>query len=320
MNMKTLKTVAIIIIQILIIFSDLKASDNDEEIINWHAYHWLSVEDYGNLNNPRGIICTNVLVEGISSLKCFQISLDIQYSYIYDDGMDILLWRNPGLENQMLNLQAAGKSRTKVLQEANISIDNNNIGFADLRVINRQNDSEDAEVSGFLGYEFFSSTNKILLLDQPGARWAITEKIPESWNDRAHFTSMNATPNHLSIQVTANDRRLNLAFDPSPKPALILYRNRDYRRVVSKVNATDSLIYYPPRIRENLKLAGKAPAADIYFGRYKLKNHDVYLMPEREHRRGKRNGLITMPFFEDYIVIIDFKNNRFGIIPPAFAD
>lgn len=62
-------------------------------------------------------------------------------------------------------------------------------------------------------------------------------------------------------------------------------------------------------------LGGKEPQADLYFGPYKLKNHNVYLMPEKKHRLGKDRGLITHPFFEDYYLILDFRNNRFGIMP-----
>ena len=70
-------------------------------------------------------------------------------------------------------------------------------------------------------------------------------------------------------------------------------------------------------MRKDLKLAGKEPANDIHFEPYKLKSHAFDLMQDREHRRVDSNGLIIMPFFEDSVLIIDFKDNRFGIIPPS---
>jgi len=105
-----------------------------------------------------------------------------------------------------------------------------------------------------------------------------------------------------------------------PTPALVLYRNRDFRRMASDNSVADSLKYYLPQSHNHIMLEGKRPKQDIFFGPYKLKSHNVYLMPEREHRLGDDDGLISQAFFEDYILILDFKTNRLGIVPPSVAN
>ena len=131
---------------------------------------------------------------------------------------------------------------------------------------------------------------------------------------------MQASPSFLGLRIRANGKSIRLSFDGESTPALVLYRNRDFGNIASERSVPDSLRYFYPQSNRYIMLEGRAPKADLYFGPYKLKSHNVYLMPERDRRLGSDRGLITQPFFQDYILIIDFKNDRFGIVTPTVLD
>ncbi len=320
--MKSLLKTILLVILIVLPFLNIQSkeikdkNDKDHKIkaIAWHDFEWLPEEDYGSYETPHGILRFNPGIEGLTG-KGFQLSLDVRDSYIYETGLDFLLWRKPGIEEKIIDLQAAGQARTRELQEAEISLNNNFLGYLNLRVIEERSMPEEVDIEGFIGHGFFRTLRKILVIDYPGTRLTVIDTLPDKWKEKAHLIDMESSIHYLSLDLTANGRRITLGFDPTSKPGLILYRNRHFRRIASEEHSHNTLRYYSPGRYESLMIEGKTPQSDIYFGPYKLRSHDIYLMDERGHRRGYDNGLITQPFFLDYIMIIDYKNNQFGILP-----
>ncbi len=293
-------------------------SDGDDvaEDITWYAFEWLPSDEFGGLYNPRAIMYFKPSIESVSGLMGFQISLEIRDNYIYETAYNSLIWRRPSVADKVLSLHAAGTTRTRVLQDVEITYDEELIGYTDFKLIDSREEPDDLEISGFIGYDFFKSMNKILVIDHPSSRFACLERLPEEWEEKAHFVRMNSSPNFTRLRVQTNDRSISLSFDGMPVPALVLYRYRDYRHIVSNEPAADSLKYHLAGSRSHIMLDGRRPEKELYFGPYKLKSHDVYLMSEREHRISNNRGLISQTFFEDYILIIDFKEDRLGIVPP----
>ncbi len=293
------------------------SGNNDSTGITWYDFEWLPSDEFGGLLNSRAIMYFRPSIESVSGLRGFQISLEIRDNYIYESAYNSLIWRRPGVADKVLSLHAAGTTRTRVLQDAEITFDEELIGYANFRLIDSYEEPDDLEISGFIGYDFFKSMNTILVIDHPSSRFACLESLPEEWEEKAHFVRMNSSPNFTRLWIRINDRRINLSFDGMPVPALVLYSQRDYRRITSGEPAADSLKYHLPGSRRHLMLDGRKPEKDIFFGPYKLKSHNVYLMSEREHRISNNRGLISQAFFEDYILILDFKKNRLGIVPPS---
>ncbi|GEM_PF-5252792 len=297
---------------------DLK--DEKETEISWFSFEWLPAPVYSNLENPKGIMRFSPTVDGVSGMQGFRLSIELKENYIYESALENLIWRKPDLENNILSFRSAGRTKTRVLEDVELAFGNEIRDYTDFEVISNNSEPKNSEISGFIGHGFFKSRNKILVIDYPGTRFTELSKLPEKWEEKAHFTEMESSPHFLSLNLRANNSRIRLSFDHEPIPALTLYRKWDFRRIASDVNVTDSLRYFHPQNNSYKMLGGKEPQRDIYFGPYKLKSHNVYLMPERRQRIGSDNGLITQPFFEDYVLILDFKNKRFGIMPPHYID
>ncbi len=296
--------------------SEEPEQENDgSEKITWYSFEWLPSESH--LQNPRAIMRFDPVIEGLSGFKGFQLCLDVADSYIYESAFENILWRKPELEKKILRLHSAGRTQTRVFEEAEVSINDELIGYNDFQVIDSRNEPEDINLSGFFGYKFFQSIEKILIIDHRGSRFALLDELPEAWESEAHLVRMRFSPSFLGLRLRTNGRRISLSFDGEPNPALVLYRNRDFRRIASDKSVQDSLRYYYPPKNLHLMLGGKEPEQDLYFGPYKLKSHNVYHMPKRDYRLGNDQGLITQSFFEDYVLIVDYKNERFGIVPPA---
>ena len=297
-----------------------KDNDSNEEYIpSWYSFEWLASDGYSGLENPRSIMRVSFEIGGVS-IQGFQICLDVRENYIYESFFDDLLWRKPGFEDNVISLHAAGRTKTRLLEEVEVAIDGKTLGYTDFNVIEGFNEPEDLEISGFIGYDFFRATRTIVAIDHKSSQVAFMDKFPEKWKEKSHFVDMNLPPSFLSLRVRANRSRISLSFDGEPTPALILYRRWDFRRVASDESVKDSLKYPLPHSDEYMMLEGYKPQRDLYFGPYKLKSHNVYRMPEREHRLGSGDGLITQAFFEDYILILDYKNGKFGIVPPSVLE
>lgn len=289
---------------------------NKETEITWYPFEWLPSDSDNKLENPHAIIRFNPTIEGVPGLRGFQMCLDIADTYIYESAFESLLWRKPDLDKKVLRLHAAGRTQTRVLEDVEIVLGGDLLGYNDIKVIDSRNEPEDINISGFFGYNFFRSIEKIVVVDYGRSRFALLDNIPDEWQGKAHMVSMQTSPSFMSLSIRANSRRIRLSFDMEPNPALVLYRNRDFKRIASEGVVKDSLRYFIPHENRYIMLEGKPPKVDLYFGPYKLKSHNVYLMDEKDHRIGGDRGLITPAFFEDYILIVDFKNDRFGIMPP----
>ena len=294
--------------------------EGDDQTITWYPFEWLPADSHSNLANPHAIMRIHPAIEGLPGLKGFQLCLDVADSYIYESAYNNLIWRKPGLEKKTFRYHAAGRTQTRILKDAEILLKNDLIGYNEFTVIDSRNEPEDAAVSGFIGYNFFRSIKKIVVIDHPGSRFALLDELPDKWKSKAHLVRMQTSPSFISLRLRAGSSRIRLSFDGESIPALVLYRNRDFRQIASENSVPDSLRYFYPQSNRHKMLGGKSPKTDIYFGPYKLKSHNVYFMSERSRRLGNDNGLISQPFFEDYILIVDFKNDRFGIVPPSVLD
>ncbi len=297
-----------------------QASEEEEKEITWYAFDWLPSASHSNLVNTQAIMRIHPAIENVPGFKGFQLCIDVADSYLYESAFNSLLWRKPGVEDKIIRLQAAGRTQTSVIEQAEVTLDGDLIGYDDFRVIDSRSEPEDAEISGFLGYNFLRAIKKILVIDHQNNRFALLDELPEKWEKEAHLVVMQASPSFLGLRIRANGKRIRLSFDGESTPALVLYRNRDFRNIASERSVPDSLRYFYPQSNRHIMLEGRAPKTDLYFGPYKLKSHNVYLMPERDRRLGSDRGLITQPFFQDYILIIDFKNDRFGIVTPSVLD
>ena len=292
----------------------------DDYTPSWYSFDWLASDGYSGLENPRSIMRVSFEIGGIGSSRGFQLCLDVRENYIYESYFDDLLWRKPGFEDNVISLQGAGRTRRRVLEEAGLTIRGDTLGHADFNVIEGFNEPENVEVSGFIGYDFFRATRKIVAIDHKSSQVAFMDKLPEKWKEKAHLIDMGSSPSFLSLRVRANRSRISLSFDGEPTPALILYRRWDFQRLALNESVEDSLKYSFPRSDEHMMLGGYKPQRDLYFGPYKLKSHNVYRMPEKDHRIGGEDGLISQAFFEDYILILDYRRGNFGIVPPSVLD
>ncbi len=292
-------------------------TEGQADNIIWHHFTWLPCCEYSNLEVPRGIMMfDNVVIEEIDRLGGFQLSIDVKDNYMFENTLENIFWRKPDLQENIHKYRTAGTTSRRVFKNVAFSIGSQWVSHANFNILKQP--PEESRINGFIGYGTFKARRKVLAIDFPNTRFAVLDEFPKEWEDDAHMVDMAPSPSFTTVPINADGRRINLAFDGEPLPALTLYKWLDYRLIASEQKSEESLRYLNPYsvTDDYIMLEGRKPRRLLYFGPYQLRSHDVYRMSERDLRLGLDDGLITQAFFEDYVLILDFRNNKFGIIPP----
>lgn len=241
----------------------------------------------------------------------FIFSLKSPFSLIYEDAFELMVHRNPVFASQVENSQRVSSVREKILRDVELSINRSILGADNLRIVNIRPEGMDEKIKGILGFGVFHRNQSILLIDNTGSRFAMLEELPETIQKHAHLVPMKVEAGYLVIPVNVGGREVELFFDGTSRPGLIMFGNRATRQVASGQQLDQHLNYHTDD-GQIIPLEGFYPEEIIYFGQLPLGQFNVYRSNERAPS-GIR-GRISQPFFDDYIMIFDYKNGRFGII------
>ena len=115
----------------------------------------------------------------------------------------------------------------------------------------------------------------------------------------------------LVLTLNIGNRDVKMFFDGSPRPGLILFHNRTFRQMASNQRAPENLRHFAGNGEGYIQLEGFRPNDMLYFNGMPLESLDVFSWNTRAPS-GIR-GIVSMPFFKDYLMVFDYKNERFGL-------
>lgn len=291
----------------------VSAQIHDNENINWHSFQW---ETHGNTfftNTPHKVIVTNLKISGIPDLQKFTLDLSSPFSYLYDFAYDGILYRNPSFAQKTESVQRISNFSETIVRDMELSVDREVLGLEDMTIKRTDEANRNVAAGGSLGFGIFHKNQKILLVDNPGARFASLEDLPAILETEASFVPMRVEAGYLVIPVTIEDKVFDMFFDGTSRPALIVFNNRLFKQTTSNVPASEKLAHLEAG-NSRILLDGYESAADLLFNGLDLQEFNVYKSNEKAPSGIK--GVVSRAFFDDYVMVFDYKNGRFGLLKP----
>jgi hypothetical protein len=288
--------------------------------ITWFEFNWLANPYYYNLNVEKAHILVDVRFENLQAPYPFYFRMMSTENSMFNRTKEAMIWHYPDFQKKLIQRQSAGRSVIEHFPELIIRLGDSRIlyGGAHFKVnpdpIASKYNEHASKVGGTLSAELFK--NKVLYIDFPNQKIGYSDGIIEGYLNRGLFTKLQFTDGYITIPVRINNKRYWFWLSGDSTPALEVYNERLFNRIKSHIISKDSLLVYNDSNRPEL-VSGFSASADPYFEAFKLKKQNVfYVERKKTNFKGKKiSGTISNAFFFDYTMIIDYKNQRFGIVP-----
>ncbi len=289
-------------------------------IINWFEFEWLANPNYFNLNVEKAHILVDVRFEGLPAPFPLYFRLMATENTIYNKTKEAMIWHYPAFEQKIVRRQSAGRSVIEHFPGIEIKLGDSRLNYgiaafkvvSDPRAINQN--AQVITVGGSLSPVLFSK--KVLFIDFPNNRMGYSDAIPEGYLNRGIYTKLQFVQGYITIPIKIRNTKYWFWLSGDSTPVLEVYNEKLYNRIKSNIHTKDSLLVFSD-FNKIEKISGTYSYEDVFFEAFKLSRQNVYFVDRDKTRySGKRiSGTISYAFFFDYIIVIDYKNQRFGLVP-----
>jgi hypothetical protein len=280
--------------------------------IPWYSFEWVEQEKTWFDNIPGRIIVGKFLISSLPDALALAINPGTPFSHVSTQTYESMVYRNPSIADQLEEVQRTVAHRERLLKQVDISINRQLLGAENIYIQGNDDELPSPKVKGTLGFGMFHRNGKILIIDNTTSRFTSLDDLPQGWQDHAIFIPMKVESGILVISVTINGKPVEMFFDGSSRPATVFYHKGTYRQLASKQSAPEALHHFNGRNMNMIK--GSNAGTDILFGQLPLASLPVFFSKERTPAAIR--GTLSRASFDNYIMIFDYKNSRFGIMKP----
>lgn len=272
----------------------------------------------GNGSVKKGAMYVKVYVKELNENALMQFDLGANLSGFYKKTLNLLIEDSPDMQ---LRIKSTKKG-VKYFENATFSINNGVTLYKDQLYLwkNMGHDTlpESIPTIGTLGYDILK--NHVLIIDYINDRIALVNEVPNSLEKELTYISnvdLNKFPPILPF--TFGGKKKRLLFDTGSSSHQIITGTKRLKKIAVKreLVAIDSGyswskldIIYKAKVQKT-----KDPGlyiGDIYLGQAQVNGTDKLNLISWAGRYVY--GLTGNIMFENCIVVIDRKNNRFGIV------
>ena len=179
--------------------------------------------------------------------------------------------------------------------------------YGDSLQVNSRNDSSEFQI-GTVGVDIFQ--NKVLIIDYPNERFAICDEVPDTFKD-VQLSDINLDKyGRVILPMKMKDHNYKIMFDNGSSQFPILANSKNISKFSThpeldsfKISAWGNSQMVTARlITDTFELAGrKFCTVKAYKNRNDQSEYDDY------------DGITGNALFWDHLVIVDFKNKKFGV-------
>jgi len=198
--------------------------------------------------------------------------------------------------------------------------DTKNAIFAIMKNYGQTVTDEDEDVRiGSLGMDFFK--DKILVLDFSNSRLAIAESVsqlPSEIIEQTTFSKSEIIRNYFVVNMMFGENPLKIAYDTGSS-IFPLHVNQDLWQQFTgrEGKETDNIFIEAPAWGNYITLVGAPSKEEMIISDFKLGKPMIYYSEKTPdlYKGSGLDGLMgNAPFFDDYIVILDGIEQRFGLV------
>lgn len=167
---------------------------------------------------------------------------------------------------------------------------------------------------GTLGADMFN--NKILIIDYPNKRMCVLDSLDSHLKKTTTFVEAKSNNGRLHIPITIDNKIHWFMFDTGASLFPINTNKELWNSLVDQTAKTDTII--ANSWGEKVKFYGRPIKEKVYLGKRKLENDYAWYNDNKRLQEFNKaeniDGLTGNAFFVNNIVVLDFKNKKFGVV------
>jgi hypothetical protein len=288
--------------------------------MKWIPFNWETLAFSGEIIE-KAAITIPVTIDELPQKFTMQFDLGAPTTCFYEKPLKRFLVEYPFLNNKLdttkkflLNGKENPFFKNVNLHLDEVIFDGIDVGLlADFETENPPDciSSETETTIGTIGSDLFQ--NKILIIDFKLNRLAITDALPDEYQN-ASFENFKINKGRIKIPFRINGKTEDLMFDTGSS-AFSLITTKQNALEIGGNEIVYSLIV--PSWGQFIPVYGLETAAPVAFGDKKLGNTVVYYSEYTSWNDFYKSeniwGVTGNALFFNDIIIIDYKNNRFGV-------
>ena len=288
--------------------------------IQWIPFNWVGDSVSGKFFDKLAMTIP-ITLDNLPNKLNMQLDLGAFETLIYGNSIKPYLEKYSELKNKIdttlkfrIQSQTNYKFRNVALKLGNVSFGNRNIGhfknFGDNVPKDSINTSTEKSI-GTIGPDLFE--NKVLIIDYPNKRLAITTELPKQFS-KAHFRKYKIKDGRIKIPMTISGKDEDIMFDTGSSLFALITTAQKANEISTKP------------IVDSLKIStwgdfhmvyAQAIKSKVLFGQKQLNKVNVYFDNKKSnedfYKEEKIWGITGNAYFLNNVVIIDYKNKRFGV-------
>lgn len=250
-----------------------------------------------------------------------QLDLGATVTVVYGNSIKPYLDTYSELKNKIdttlkfrMQSQTNFKFKDVKLKLDNVNFGNRNIGHFTNFGDNISKDSINTKTEKYIGTiapDLFE--NKILIIDYPNKRICVTSELPKQFT-KAQFRKYKIKDGRIKIPITINGKDEDVMFDTGSSLFALITTTEKANKISSKP-IVDSL-----RISswgDFFMVFAQTIKSKIMFGKKELGKANVYFDDKKGNEDFYKDeeiwGITGNAYFLNNVVIIDYKNKRFGV-------
>jgi len=289
---------------------------NSPSELSYTPLTWMS-DSVGNTIVEKSGFYVPVKIKGIDKVVYMQFDLGSTSTMLYGNTLSIFIEQNKDLQNDTIN-----KDNQVFFKNAEIQLSDSIKVNADKLYV--RNDfgydyiDSSFTILGTLGYDIIG--DNILILDFIEDRYALTKEMPSEMQNKIQYIekpSLDKFPIILPFKL--GKKKIRLLYDTGSSMFPIITGTNRLKRVAKdrKIDSIDHIsawgenipLYSANELKENVQ--------NLYLDNYDLGEIEIYGVENMNLYVLAGNylyGITGNVIFNNKIVIIDRKNNKFGII------
>jgi hypothetical protein len=288
--------------------------------LNWIPFEWVSDSVSGKYFDKLAINIP-VSIDGLPHKFNMQFDLGAVTTVIYGNSIAKYLDKYSGFNNKIDSTKSFIINGKKNPMFKNVGLNLGNVSFGERNIGYFKDYGEPIPTDsiytstekhiGTIAPDLFK--DQYLIIDYPNKRICVTKDLPRKLA-KVDFQACTITSGRVTISLTINGKVENLMFD-SGSSMFSLITSEENANQISDINIVDSLSMNS--WGDNMTAYGKKITSEVICGKTILQPSNVYYVKNEMiaefFKQQNIWGITGNAYFLNKIVIIDYKNSRFGI-------
>jgi len=308
------------------ILLSLSLLTSNSQNFNWIKFNWVG-DSISHRYFGKTAIDIPIQIENLPYKFTAQFDLGASNSMIYGNAIAPYLATDKNLQNKIdtslktwIDSKQYPTFKGLSLKLGNVAFSKINLGYyksyGDSLTADSVKSNTIKEI-GSIGSDFFR--DKVLIIDYPNQRICVTDAIPNGFEKNFHFIDLKYTDGAILIRVQIGDNKENLLFDTGSSLFALITNEKSANEISGentaisdslKIQAWGKLSYiYGKKVNEDVRMGNAIMPPTLVY--YEKKAWDYFFISHHIW------GITGNTYFLNNIIILDFKNQKFGVSNPV---